>query len=161
MPVALPTSHARQQRQTPTQSHYSTKISCGMHGHLVGRMGAMQRSETSASVSTPGTEHSLTIERGSLGFPSQLPDQKEKTAMVTYVSATPPPAEIDVDYCMDRSGADGTLVALHVHTDEPSGCEIVSLYTDDGRGNGNCIMSLPLAELRQSVKQFNQANEHS
>ena len=39
------------------------------------------------------------------------------------------------------------VTSLEVATDPPSGVLMFSVYFDDGAGNGNCILSLPVAEL--------------
>ena len=41
------------------------------------------------------------------------------------------------------------VTSLEVATDQPSGVLMFSVYFDDGHGNGNCILSLPVAELLQ------------
>ena len=73
-----------------------------------------------------------------------------------YPVALPPPAYLDTRYCAARldNGAT-TAIALHIDTDMVSGVPIFTLFTDDGYGNGSVIVSLPLAELRDAVKNFN------
>ena len=39
------------------------------------------------------------------------------------------------------------VTSLEVATDPPSGVLMFSVYFDDGAGNGNCILSLPVGEL--------------
>jgi hypothetical protein len=39
------------------------------------------------------------------------------------------------------------VTSLEVATDAPSGVTMFSLYFEDGKGNGDCILSLPVAEL--------------
>jgi hypothetical protein len=73
-----------------------------------------------------------------------------------YVSGNPPPAELDTGFLLARLDQDGLNVAMHVSTDPISGAAIFSLYTEDGHGNGGCIVCLPLAELRDAAKAFNQ-----
>lgn len=73
--------------------------------------------------------------------------------MITYVSGIPPITfEIHALESMEEQAAVRT--ALHVHVDQPTGVSMVSLYFDDERGNGSCILSLPLAELRRIARDL-------
>jgi len=48
--------------------------------------------------------------------------------------------------------------AVHVDTDPPSGVALVSVYTDDGAGNGDCLFSLPLDELLRLADKLGALN---
>lgn len=43
------------------------------------------------------------------------------------------------------------VTSLEVAIDPPSGVLMFSLFFDDGRGNGDCILALPVAELLQAA----------
>ena len=37
--------------------------------------------------------------------------------------------------------------AVHIDADPPSGVAMFSVFTDDGAGNGRCLLSLPVGKL--------------
>lgn len=48
---------------------------------------------------------------------------------------------------LDAPRCNPTRAAVYVETDAPSGVAMFTVYTDDGAGNGKCLLSLPLAAL--------------
>ncbi|MDE2099910.1 MAG: hypothetical protein KGL39_21835 [Patescibacteria group bacterium] len=78
--------------------------------------------------------------------------------MVAYMSGRPP-INFDEDGLLYALDGDAIRTALHVATDPVTGVAIVSVYHDDGFGNGNCILALPLVELRALVKNYTNAQE--
>lgn len=64
------------------------------------------------------------------------------------------PASLD-PYYTARIDQDATPAALHVWTDPVDGVVHFTLYSDDGYGNGNEILSIPLAALLRAVAGAN------
>jgi hypothetical protein len=73
--------------------------------------------------------------------------------MVTYVSGMPP-ITLDEDGLLAALDQDAIRSAIHVATDPVTGVGQVSVYHDDGFGNGGCILSFPLAELRKLAQDY-------
>jgi hypothetical protein len=73
--------------------------------------------------------------------------------MVTYVSGTPP-IIVDERAMADMLDGGPVRAALHVDTDPITGVAMVSVFHDDGGGNGDCIFSLPFAEIKALVLRF-------
>jgi hypothetical protein len=65
-----------------------------------------------------------------------------------------PHAEVDNFFLRGRLNEGSLNVAMHVETDPVSGVDIFGLFTDDGHGNGECLLLLPLAELRNAVADY-------
>jgi hypothetical protein len=73
--------------------------------------------------------------------------------MVTYVSGMPP-IILDEDGLLSMLQQDAIRSATHVTTDPVTGVIEVSVYHDDGFGNGKCILSFPLAELQALAADY-------
>lgn len=59
-----------------------------------------------------------------------------------------PPVSFDGRTMLAMLDGDAARTATHIHTDPVTGVAMVSVYFDDGHGNGNCLFAMPLAELR-------------
>lgn len=73
--------------------------------------------------------------------------------MVTYLSGMPP-INLDTDGLLHMLDGETVRTALHMATDPVTGVAVVSVYHDDGFGNGNCILAFPLVELRALAKAY-------
>lgn len=51
---------------------------------------------------------------------------------------------LSLAHMLDR---DAIRAAVEVSTDPPSGVAMLHVFSDDGNGNGNCLLSLPLARV--------------
>lgn len=58
-----------------------------------------------------------------------------------------------LEYMTNRSKS--VRAAVHCDVDPVSGVAEVSVYTDDGLGNGNLIFSIPLAKLLRAIAEAN------
>lgn len=72
---------------------------------------------------------------------------------VEYVSGMPP-VTLDADGLLHHLDGDFFRTSTYVSTDPVTGVAEVSVYHDDGYGNGGCILLIPLAELRQLVDDY-------
>jgi hypothetical protein len=64
-----------------------------------------------------------------------------------------PPVFLD-DSLVNLADQDGVRSATHVHTDPVTNVTMVTVYHDDGFGNGKCILSFPLAELQALAADY-------
>lgn len=48
----------------------------------------------------------------------------------------------------------GVRASVFVETDLPSGVPMLMVYTDDGEGNGDCLLALPLVALRELARRY-------
>lgn len=74
---------------------------------------------------------------------------------VNYVSGMPD-ANFDHDAVLYHLDREPIRTALHISTDPVTGVAEFNLYFDDGHGNGNGILNIPLAELRWLIKNHNE-----
>lgn len=75
---------------------------------------------------------------------------------VTYLSGIPP-VTVDKDAMLWHLDGDPIRTSTHISTDPVTGVASFSVYFDDGHGNGGCLLSLPVAELRQVGKRLAEA----
>ena len=64
-------------------------------------------------------------------------------------------ALLDTSYCGAILDGDGQRAAVHVATDPHTSVVTISVFTDDGHGNGNCILSIPQSALLRAVAGWN------
>ena len=63
-----------------------------------------------------------------------------------------------LNWMADR-GSDSARASVHCHDDPPSGIRMVEVYTDDGEGNGECVVAIPLSVLLKAVADWNTAQD--